>query len=67
MTWQEALQLTNLFLLPGIFYLVKLEGRLIKLEMRLSSVIAVLARRAGIDLRERRTGDNELDEILGNG
>lgn len=64
MTWAEALQLTNLFLIPGILYLVRLERRLVKLEYRLSAVIAVLAKRAGIDLRERRTGDEEIDTIL---
>lgn len=50
MTWEQALQLTNLFLIPAMLYLVRLEGRLVKLEVKLATVLAIIAERAGIDL-----------------
>lgn len=52
MTWQEALQLTNLILIPLTMYLVRLEKRLVKLEVKLAFALKVLAKKSGIDFSE---------------
>lgn len=39
MSVQDVLQLTNLFFIPALIYIVKLEGRLAVLETRLEDLL----------------------------
>ena len=50
MTWQDALQLSNLILIPAIIMVARLEKRLTTLEVKLSAAISILAEHSGIDL-----------------
>ena len=42
MTLAEILQFTNILLLPAVFYIVKLESRLVRLETRLEDLLTKL-------------------------
>jgi hypothetical protein len=46
MTLQEGLQLTNLFFIPVLFYIVKLEHRLAVLETHISMLLERLKPRS---------------------
>lgn len=42
MTLAEILQFSNVLLLPAVYYIVKLEARLVKLETRLELLLTQL-------------------------
>lgn len=45
MTLLEILQFSNVLLLPAVFYIIKLEARLVKLETRLADLLSQLERK----------------------
>lgn len=45
MTLPEILQFSNVLLLPAVFYIIKLEARLVKLETRLEDLLTHLEKR----------------------
>lgn len=46
MTLPEILQFSNVLLLPAVFYIVKLETRLVRLETRLEDLLSKLEKEA---------------------